>query len=74
MPNKCAFNYRLNESSVRISLMFSVRLFQAVGPARSPNLVQDDRLGTASLTPDVDADHSVDRLSLMTSSKQTSAM
>ena len=78
IPNKYVFNCRLNESSVEISLMLSGRLFQAVIPAtqkaRSANLVQDDRLGTASLTPDVDADRSVDRLSLMTSAKQISAM
>ena len=78
IPNKYAFNCRLNESSIGISLMLSGRLFQAVGAAtkkvRSPNLVQDDCLGTASLTPDVDTDHSIDRLSLMTSSKQRSAM
>ena len=58
--------------------MLSGKLFQAIGPitqkARSPNLVQDDRLGTASLTPDVDADCSVNRLSLMTSGRQRSAM
>ena len=78
VPNKYVFNCGLNESSVGISLMISGRLFQAVAPttqkARSPNLVQDDRLGTASLTPDVDADRSVDRLSLMTSGKPRSAM
>ena len=55
--------------------MLSGRLFQAVCPAtqiaRSSNLVQDDRLGTASLTPDVDADRSVDRLSLMTFGKNS---
>ena len=58
--------------------MLSERLFQAVGPAtqkaRLPNLMQDDRLGTASLTPDVDADRSVDFLSLLTSGRQRSAM
>ena len=57
----------MNESSVGMSVVFSGRLFQAVRPAtqkaRSPNLVQDGRLRTASLTPDVDADRSVDRLS-----------
>ena len=78
MSNKYVFNCRLNESSVGISLILSGRLFQAVDPAtqkaRSPNLVQDDRLGTASLTPDFDADRSVDHLSLMTSGKQRSAM
>ena len=76
IPNKYVFNCRLNESSVGISLMLSGRLFQAVGPAtqkaRSPNLVQDDCLGKASLTPDVDADRSVDCLSLMTSGKKRS--
>ena len=36
--------------------------------------MQDDRLGTASITPDVDADRSVDRLSLMTFGKQRSAV
>ena len=60
------FNCRLNESSVGISLMLFGRLFQAVGPttqkAWSQNLVPDDRLDTASLMPDVNADHSVDRL------------
>ena len=70
-PNKYVFNCRLNESSVGINLMLSGRLFQAVCPftqkARSPNLVQCDHLGTASLMPDVDADRSEDRLSLMTS-------
>ena len=78
IPNQYVFNCRLNESSVGISLMLSGRLFQAVGPAtqksRSPNLVKDNRLGTASLTPDVDADRSVECLSLMTSGKQRSAM
>ena len=68
----------MNESSVGIRLILSGRLFQAVGPvtqnARSSNLVQDDRLGTASITPDVDADPSVDRLSLMTSGKQKPVM
>ena len=78
IPNKYVFNCCLNESSVGISLMLSGRLLQAVGPATqkawSSNVVQDDRLGTASLTPDVDADHRVDRLSLMTSGKQRSAL
>ena len=41
---------------------------------RPPNLVQDDRLVTASLTPDVDTDRRIDRLSLMNSGKQRSAM
>ena len=56
--------------------MLSGRLFQAGDPAtqkaQSPNLVQDDddRLGTASLTPHVNADRSVDDLSLVTSGKQ----
>ena len=70
ISNKYVFNCRLNESSIGISLILSGRLFQAVRPAtqkgRSRNLVQDDRLGTANRTPDVDADRSVDRLSLMT--------
>ena len=52
--NKYVFNRRLNESSVGISMMLSGELFQAVDPAtqkaRSPNLVKDDRLGTASQT------------------------
>ena len=78
ISNKYVFNCRLNESRVGINLMLSGSLFQAVGPAtqraRLPNLVQDDRLGTASLTPDVDADRSIDRLLLMTSGKQRSAM
>ena len=68
----------LNESSAGISVMLSGRLFQAVCPAtqkaRSPNLAQDDRLGRASITPDVDADRCADQLSLMTSGKQRSAM
>ena len=53
-------------------------MFQAVGPdtqkGRSSNLVQDDRLVTASITPDIDTDRRIDRISLMTSGKQRSAM
>ena len=80
IPNRYVFKYRLNESSVGISLMLSGRLFQAGYPAtqkaQSPNLVQDDddRLGTASLTPDVGADRCVDDLSLVTSGKKRSTM
>ena len=78
ISNEYVFNCHLNELSVGISRMLSGRLFQAGGPAtqkaRSPNLVQGDHLGTASLTPDVNTDRSVDRLLLMTSGKQRSAM
>ena len=52
---RVCFNCRLKELSVW-NEMFSGRLFKAVRPdteTRSPNLVQDDRLGTASLTADV---------------------
>ena len=35
-----------------------------------PNLMQDDCLGTASLTPDVNADRSINRLLLITSYRQ----
>ena len=58
MLNDNVFNCRLNEPSVGISLMFSGRLFQAVGSAAlnawSPNLVKDDSLSASSLISDFD--------------------
>ena len=72
------FNCRLNKSRVEIRPTLSERLFKSVDPAtqkaQSPNIVQDDRLGTRNLTRDVDADRSVDRLSPMTSGRQKSAV
>ena len=68
------FNCHLNESSVDVSLICLGRLFQAGFPAsqkaRTPNLVQDDRLCMTSLTSDANAAHNADdfwHLSLMIS-------